>query len=71
MKCLQEIQAKLDNVPRRLRNSRAATGEAVLRPLCRESVRPQASSLHAPVLLLPFLQCPALESSTTCRHVLS
>ena len=35
---LQEIRAKLDNVPRRLRNSRATTGEALLRPLCREKV---------------------------------
>lgn len=41
---LQEIQAKLDNVPRRLRNSRAATGESVLRPLCRETVRPHPLS---------------------------
>lgn len=30
----------MDNVPRRLRNSRAATGESVLRPLCRETVCP-------------------------------
>ena len=41
---LQEIQAKMDNVPRRLRNSRAATGESVLRPLCRETVCPRMDS---------------------------
>ena len=39
MVAAQEIQAKLDNVPRRMRNSRAATGESLLRPLCRERVR--------------------------------
>jgi hypothetical protein len=35
----QELRAAVDNIPRRLRNSRAAIGEAALRPLCRERVR--------------------------------
>ena len=47
MVAAQEIQAKLDNVPRRLRNSRAATGESLLRPLCRERVRRSFWTLQA------------------------
>ena len=64
---LQEIQAKLDNVPRRLRNSRAATGESVLRPLCRETVRPHQLSLSH--TLGPKREHAQSPCSLPCKHL--